>query len=613
MIVKMRKAAILIPEKDVSRGLETLRRLGMVHVEAQPETRSDSSLREIEQEMTGIQEALKILPVSSNDELPERVSQKEVKEIRRRVADLAEERERLREEIAELSEEVDSWEPWGDFDPEEVRYLREKGLSCRLLVIRGRDFKGGAIDLPHLYVLNKRRGHYYSVYLGGKDLPASPGIREIRLPKWSPGKMKQRLHRDRNRLKTLEDELGDLAERSARLKAGLEAWKGEYRYRELLEGTEQEEGIACLQGYICLRDTGTLKKAAARNHWGLLIRIPGPEDPVPTLVENPRWLRMIRPVFKLLGTLPGYREFDISPLFLLFLLLFFAMIVGDAGYGLVFAALGWVLVRNSGEQGEKRDAGRLLVTMGLATVAWGTVTGTWFGCREIGGFPVLGWFRIEALSSFNPAGSEIIKKMTFIIGTIHLSLARIQRFIREFPDRRCVAQLGWWGVVVGLYFLVLNIVLNPQQYPLLPVHLALIGSGMLLVVLFEKQRPERGFGGGVFRGLLSLPLTFLDGVSAFSDIISYIRLFAVGLATVEIARSFNRMASDTAEGLAGLILAVLILLVGHSLNIAMSGLSVIVHGVRLKMLEFSSHLGMEWKGWEYRPFREAKITFKENE
>ena len=96
---------------------------------------------------------------------------------------------------------------------------------------------------------------------------------------------------------------------------------------------------------------------------------------------------------------------------------------------------------------------------------------------------------------------------------------------------------------------------------------------------------------------------FLDSISAFSDIISYIRLFAVGLATVEIAKSFNSMAAGLGDGAAGIIGGILILIFGHTLNLAMGGLSVIVHGVRLNMLEFSGHLGIEWTGIPYKPFK----------
>ena len=100
--------------------------------------------------------------------------------------------------------------------------------------------------------------------------------------------------------------------------------------------------------------------------------------------------------------------------------------------------------------------------------------------------------------------------------------------------------------------------------------------------------------------------TFLDSISAFSDVISYIRLFAVGLATVAVASSFNSMAAGLGTGVVGIIGSILILGFGHALNLAMAALSVVVHGVRLNVLEFSGHLGMEWTGEKYTPFKNRK-------
>jgi V/A-type H+/Na+-transporting ATPase subunit I len=130
--------------------------------------------------------------------------------------------------------------------------------------------------------------------------------------------------------------------------------------------------------------------------------------------------------------------------------------------------------------------------------------------------------------------------------------------------------------------------------------LILILGGLGLVVLFGSQ--EGNFVKGVLAGLAGLLPTALGTVSAFGDIISYIRLFAVGLAGAEIAKSFNTMASGLLEGNT-FIIGVLVLVLGHALNFILCSLGVLVHGIRLNMLEFSGRLGMEWSGQEYSPFK----------
>jgi V/A-type H+-transporting ATPase subunit I len=157
-------------------------------------------------------------------------------------------------------------------------------------------------------------------------------------------------------------------------------------------------------------------------------------------------------------------------------------------------------------------------------------------------------------------------------------------------------------MVLGLYFLVLNMVLDPIKYPVPDFAKTMILVGFLMVLFLSQQ--EGNFFKGLIKGLGGFITTFLNSISAFSDIISYIRLFAVGLAGIEIAKSFNAMAQGMMTNPAGIVFGIIVIVLGHGLNMAMSGLSVIVHGVRLNVLEFSNHLGLEWSGFSYKPFRE---------
>jgi len=130
--------------------------------------------------------------------------------------------------------------------------------------------------------------------------------------------------------------------------------------------------------------------------------------------------------------------------------------------------------------------------------------------------------------------------------------------------------------------------------------LYLLGGGILLILVFENF--QKNVLKGMLGTLTQLPLSV---IGAFSDVVSYIRLFAVGYATVVVAESFNSMAvGDGINSLIGGLIAALILFFGHALNIILALMAVIVHGIRLNMLEFSNHLGMQWSGKEYKPFTE---------
>jgi V/A-type H+-transporting ATPase subunit I len=366
------------------------------------------------------------------------------------------------------------------------------------------------------------------------------------------------------------------------------------------------EALSYLAGFLPAGQAAELKEFCRRNGWALLLRDPGADDDVPTIVRNRRWIDIIRPVFQLLGTVPGYREFDISFFFLVFFAFFFAVIIGDAGYGLVLLLGTLFFMRRQRRRGQPPAKTMwLMMLMSTCTVAWGALTGTWFGSATLAALPWFSWMTVPAIASFDPSSSETIKIICFVAGTIQISIAHAWNFIRQAgkkPFIRSLAQLGWLSLVLGLYHLVLSLVLSSERFPV-PAYAAwMMAAGLVVIIVFSQQRGR--FFPGVAMGLANLMTTFLNGISAFSDIISYIRLFAVGLATVEIAKSFNGMAAGMADGVLGVILASFVLILGHSLNLAMGALSVIVHGVRLNMLEFSGHMGMEWTGRPYKPFKE---------
>ena len=218
---------------------------------------------------------------------------------------------------------------------------------------------------------------------------------------------------------------------------------------------------------------------------------------------------------------------------------------------------------------------KLLMVLSICTMVWGAITGTWFGSEKIAQMRPFSFLILKPIASGNPKSGEIVKWLCFIIGTTQLSIAHLQNFIKQMPSLKALSQLGWLSMVLGLYYLVLNLVIDPQKYPMPDYALYMVAAGFLFVILFAQQEKGISFIKGLVRGIGGLLTTFLDGIGAFSDIISYIRLFAVGLATVAIAQSFNSMAAGMMEGSMGIVGAVFILLFGHVLNLVMAMLSAV--------------------------------------
>ncbi|MDZ7822277.1 MAG: hypothetical protein U5N26_11045 [Candidatus Marinimicrobia bacterium] len=350
------------------------------------------------------------------------------------------------------------------------------------------------------------------------------------------------------------------------------------------------------------------QKPLEKNSWGFVEEKPELSDLPPTKLRNAKWVQIIQPVFDFLGTVPGYREKDVSMYFLIFFTVFVAMIVGDAGYGSLFLILALAATISTKKKEQKLPKMVvLLYVLSVATIFWGAITGTWFGSVAIASVPFFRSLIIPEITSFpelfpnmeiNP--QDRVMLICFILAVIQLGLASILNFIELLPKLKAFEHVGWFSLTVGLFPLVLNLVLGMDMPGFV---FPLIATGFVFIVFFSRQEPGKNFFKGVLAGFSGAFKTFLDSISSFSNIISYIRLFAVGMATVAIASSFNSIAADLNQGPA-IVGAIILLLIGHGLNIIMALLSVVVHGIRLNVLEFSGQLGLEWSGYKYQPFKE---------
>jgi V/A-type H+-transporting ATPase subunit I len=369
--------------------------------------------------------------------------------------------------------------------------------------------------------------------------------------------------------------------------------QGRLEIAETVNGMADVANMVYLRGYIPFDKQNILQEAARKQGWGLVIEDPSEEDKVPTLIRNPRWVSIINPVFKIMEVVPGYREFDISPWFLVFLSIFFGMIIGDAGYGLIYLLITLYFQRKFSARVKNKTPFYLSYLFSFCAIAWGLMTATFFG-KE--------WLAARSIRPLIPAlaDDKSLRNLCFLIGAVHLSIAHTWRILTQFPSLVFLAELGWililWSAFLLARFLVLDI-----DFPWFGKWLLI--PGILLVVLFSN--PRRNPLRAVVAGLGTLALNLMNN---FTDIVSYIRLFAVGLATVAMADAFNNMAAGTGiKGILGLLIGGIIIFAGHGLNIILGPMSVLVHGVRLNVLEFCSHLDVKWSGFEYKPLQENSV------
>ena len=257
--------------------------------------------------------------------------------------------------------------------------------------------------------------------------------------------------------------------------------------------------------------------------------------------------------------------------------------------------------------------------LGLTTTLWGMLTCNWFGVPPQS-LPEslkplllkLDWNWISNASSLpEDTVTQNLQIFCFTIALVQLAVAHLKGIVRNIRSLKCLGEAGSLFMLMGIYYLVLNMVVSSERFPFdlvlfgdikaSSIMFPLIGVGFGLSFIFSNY--EGSVLKSVLESLKNIISVLLGVVNVFSDIVSYIRLWAVGLAGAAIANTVNEMAGPILGGFV-IFLGILLLGFGHGLNMILNVLSVIVHGVRLNTLEFSSHLGMTWSGFKYKPFSE---------
>ncbi len=522
---------------------------------------------------------------------------------------------KLENEMHVLNVEKERISPFGNFDVKGLKDLEREGLKFNFYTLSKKELaKLEKADERFLRI--KYTGKMFAVALINAEMPAGIQASLFELPENSLAEIDAKLVSDRERVKALSEKFVSAGCYVDQIKEKMAEADEKIIYEKVSSSVKNEDDIIYISGYIPDETISSFKDYCKKNVVGYLISAPTEEDAPPTKVKRKGFVKFIGPVFDMLNLIPGYNEADISLWFELFLTLFFAMIIGDAGYGLIFllAAIG-LNVKSK----KCNDLNALLYVFSSSTIVWGALTGTWFGSGIIlEKLSFLQFFVVPAITNFPEImgvdaawAQNMLMKFCFMIGTVHISLACLINVVRKIPkkDLSFVADIGWLIDTCLLYLLVLYLVIG-EDAPLTLIASG-VGVGFVLVCLFGAQAPGVPFGKGVKASLGGFFTNFLNTVSCFSNIMSYIRLFAVGMASLAIAQSFNDMAEPLLHSLA-LPAGILILIIGHLINIVMGLLSVVVHGVRLNVLEFSNQLGMEWSGYKYDPFREKNRDQVEN-
>ena len=599
MIVKMKKLTLLCTPAQQEQTLHTLRDLKVVHVEhvRAPE---GSGLDQARNHLLYVQRAQEVLSARP-DANP---TGKDPDKLVDHVWKLIHREKELKETLQSLEHEHARILPFGNFEPRKIDKLNEQGLCIKLYEFQIKS----PPEIPEGVAITElgRNKTLIHVLAAGREKFSIPA-HEVRLPDQSLSQIEYHIEKNQKALEETEAEFEQYAgDRPLAEQIAGEAADG-VNYLEVHQGMGIDDTVAYLKGFYPIDREDDLVAAAQENGWGYQLEEVGTEDTPPTLLRNPKWISPVKAILKMIDVLPGYKELDISALFLVFFSIFFAFIIGDAGYGLLFLGLTFLGKFKAKGKPAAQPGLNLMLIMSAATVVFGALTGNYFG------IPIENLFApLKALTNPYMTGwtgsawntdlaANHIMFICFSIAVVHLSIAHLWKIIRKINSPAALIDLGWLLCTCSLYTFVLEIVIDIKLFEAVKTaQMPLLGGGALFIVI----------GLVLTKSYIGLITLFLDIISNFVDIVSYIRLYAVGTASLAIAQAFNEMASGTAGDNFNILAslgAALILFAGHGLNIILGAMGVMVHGLRLNTLEFSGHAGVEWGGIRFTPFKKQDI------
>lgn len=602
MIEKMKAVCIVAQDSHKEELLTTLRDLGILHIAEKQAADADvlkrfSMLSHLSLELKDYAKEENSETTTLSDEQFEQMYQNTVRAL--------EQMTMIKEKRTDLVLEAERIKMWGDFDAPMVKCLCDQ-LDLHFYRMEKREYKRIKQDAHIKWIRLSPVEKMETVAVFGR-LDTSVRAMEFVIPPKGLSQLQEEIKHCDLQLSSCEAVLREAAGHLNSYAAQLLKTQNDAEYSSADRSLAYQNGLVWITGYIPDAEKEAFINAAKEHNWAWLMNdVQQGDENVPTKIRYNKLTALIKPVFDILGTVPGYAEYDISFWFLAFFALFFAMIIGDAGYGLLFL-IGTVAVHIKSKH--VTNVTLLFYLLSGATVVWGALTGTWFGLEGAMNIPLLKSLVIPSFANYpeyfglsETTTQNSVMKFCFSIGVIQLALACVMNIKRKICRHNLswLSDLGWLLSISALYLMVLYLVIG--QNIQLGIVGAVVGLGFLLVVLFGGMEPGKTFGQGLKAGLGNTFTAFLDTISAFGNVMSYIRLFAVGMASLAIAQSFNNMASGFHGAL--VIVGAIIMIIGHVLNIVMGFLSVVVHGVRLNLLEFSGQLGMEWSGTAYNPFRD---------
>lgn len=603
MITKMKKLTFLVYHKEYDAFLNNLRDLGVVHIaEKQQGMADNSALQEKIRLSARLSATIKLLQNIKTEEKvtddSETVSASSGMQILDEVDELLNHKSSLQQQILAYEKELAVLEPWGDFSPESIAKLRDSGYDIGFYISTEANFNEDWIEAYNAMVINRVASKVYFITFTKTNQEIDLDVERIKLPDRSYGQTQELILNNKEELLRQEETLQNIARKDIpSLLAARKELNGEIEFDQVVLNTEPAAGekLMLLQGWLPASEEDPIVAYLNSQSVYYDIKKPAPEDNVPIQLNNKGLFAWFEPICKLY-MLPKYNELDLTPFFAPFFMLFFGLCLGDSGYGL-FLLLGVTLYRllakNIGQT--MKPILSLVQLLAASTFFCGMLTGTFFGAN----FYDLDWPFIQRMKQAIAMDNNDMFQLSLLLGVIQILFGMILKAVNQaiqFGFKYAVGTIGW---IILLVSVGLAAVL-PAVFPMGgTAHLVILAIAGAMILFYNS--PDKNifinFGLGLWDSY-----NMVTGL--LGDILSYVRLFALGLSGGILASVFNSLAVGMSPDnvIAGPIVMVLIFVIGHSINIFMNVLGAMVHPMRLTFVEFFKNSGYEGGGKEYKPF-----------
>ena len=594
----MKKLTFLVYYKEYEQFLERLRELGVVHIFTKSQGVAENQELQNRIRLAGRYAAaikfLQGLNVVADKHEGEAKSGEKALEL---LTGLQNKQQQLAHKRQALEKEIASLEPWGDFEAENIERLRKAGYVVNFYICSEKQFNDEWISDYNATVINKIGSKVYFVTITSDKETPELEVEYAKLPEKSLSGLKAAVESLFSDINNIESNINELAKKSiSDLEVAQKKIYSEIEFSKVvLTGDSLADNkLVLLEGWVPEVKSEDVKSFMDNQGAYYEISAPTPEDNVPILFKNDKFSRLFEPIIRLY-MLPKYNELDLTPFFAPFFMLFFGLCLGDTGYGafMVLAVTVYRLMAKNISSGMKPIL-TLVQILGASTMVCGLLTGTCFGFNLYDiQLPFL-----QKMKETIALDNQQMFNLSLILGGIQIIFGMMLKAVNQ------TIQLGFKYAVgtIGWIFVILSsaIAFAGAMEMGGTVHMVFVVAGLLMAYLYNSP------GKNVFVNIgLGLWDSYNMATGLLGDILSYVRLFALGLSGGILASVFNSLASGMSPDnvIAGPIVMVLIFVIGHSINIFMNVLGAMVHPMRLTFVEFFKNSGYEGGGKEYSPFK----------